>query len=1056
MTRMFVWGKASSGQLALGDTEQDLVNVPLEVPHYDGFTSKVLDVACGLEHTAFLTDDGIVYTCGSNNFGQLGHSKRFNKPERIDALETMTITKVACGQDFTMALTNKGRILSWGNNANGQLGHSTLDMIHRPRNIKFFNDIHVIQVSCGMQHSLALTIDGRLFSWGSNSHGQLGVGRVSSSSSTEIPNLVETLRGVPLTEISAGGHHSMALSFSGAVFGWGRNSFGQLGLDNGTDQLFPVQIKSIRSQRVRHIVCGEDHTAVLTEDGGVFTFGAGGNGQLGHNSNSHQNQPRKVLELMGTLITQIDCGRKHTVAYALKSGRVYTFGLGAYGQLGFGNTTSCNSPVVAKGAWISSSSLLDSSDKTSVAVMKIIAGGHHCFVLARSLDSLRDPFDMRQFNSSHLSVLCSDMVDGIEESLHNNTISPEVLKTLETVFSSQQCLNGSFFNTKKTLATDSHNHAVDLSSVRKFFRALSKNGSINEMILNVLEKTLIPSLTEAPVDIDGLRLYVILPEFQAFHSPERYKTLAIPFAKKMMALHRECQDTIGNWLAILPSTYFEGIIKIYQECVKYILGQKINQNDTAEFTLRESCLRVSLEVMEGLHKVNNRAENPVSYTVFYIPELTNSLNLRTDYLRWIQSEAMLNNQREKTTLSFCKYPFVFDPKAKYTLLQTDATIQMQNAFQEAHNANIGNLLFNGMLDAEVISPFLVLRVKRENIVQNTLSQVIRLGPMEYKKPLQVVFEGEQGVDAGGIKKEFFLLLMREILDPKYGMFKTIEENNLIWFNKQSFEEDMMFLLIGVICGLAIYNSTIIDLPFPPLLYNKLLKRPIALEDFRTFQPSVARSLQNLLDYQEEEVETAFSLTFQINEEYYGMVTSVNLIPDGEQVAVTAQNRNRYVELYVDYVVNKSVEEQFKAFSTGFHRVCGGRVLEFFHPQELMEMVVGIQDYDFNELEKGAEYLGEYYRNHPVIQNFWNVFYEFDVSNKKKFLVFLTGTDRVPLTGIISLKLKIQPVPGGKNNEHLPVAHTCFNLLDLPRYPTKEIMKQKLEQAISFSSGFGLA
>ncbi|CAB4021746.1 probable E3 ubiquitin- ligase HERC4, partial [Paramuricea clavata] len=105
---------------------------------------------------------------------------------------------------------------------------------------------------------------------------------------------------------------------------------------------------------------------------------------------------------------------------------------------------------------------------------------------------------------------------------------------------------------------------------------------------------------------------------------------------------------------------------------------------------------------------------------------------------------------------------------------------------------------------------------------------------------------------------------------------------------------------------------------------------------------------------------------------------------------------------------------------------------------------------------GAEYLGEYYPNHPVIQNFWNVFNVFDMTNKKKFLVFLTGTDRVPITGIRSLKIKIQPVSGGVNNEHLPVAHTCFNLLDLPRYPTKEMMKQKVEQAISYSSGFGLA
>ncbi|XP_028404345.1 probable E3 ubiquitin-protein ligase HERC4 [Dendronephthya gigantea] len=1044
MVEMYAWGRADSGQLALGETEDEHVHLPLRVPYYEGFTSKVVDVACGSQHTVFLTDDGMVYTCGSNDSGQLGHGKVCRKPERIDSIETMTIKQVACGQDFTLALSDKGKVLSWGNNRKGQLGHTHRDIIHRPRTIKHFSEIRVTQVCCGTHHSLALVEDGRLFSWGDNSHGQLGTGQMTPSSSPIIPCLVDALTGVPLVEISAGGYHSMTLSISGAVIGWGKNDSGQLGLDNGTDQWLPVQIELVRSQRVKHIACGEDHTALLTEDGGVFTFGSGTNGQLGHNSNSHQNQPKKVVELMGTLITQIVCGRRHTVAFAPQSGRVYSFGLGAYGQLGSGGTNSCNSPVVADGPW-------------TTPIIRVVAGGDHCFVLTANTDA--GTKDMRMINL-RLSIIHHTVVEEIEERIRNrSSISSEHGRKLEAIFSNQQCLNSCFFNRRKNLVTDNHNHAVDLSAARRFFQALASHPQVNEMVLNALEKHLIPSLRGEPIDVDCLRLYVILPEYEMFRAAERYKTLAVPLAKKLLSLHQKYRIIIGNWWAKLPSTYIERIIKIFQECVKFILEQQIDQRDSQEFTVREECLRCSLEILEGVHKVNQRAENSVPYPVFYIPELTDCLDLRSDYLRWVQNVSTTDNKiSEKTTLSFCKYPFVFDPKAKYLLLQIDASMQMQMAFRDAHQANIGNLLFNGgvLPQNAIINPFLVLRVRRENIVQDTLSQVIRLGPMEYKKPLQIVFQGEQAVDAGGVKKEFFLLLMRDILDPKYGMFKTIEENRLIWFNKQSFEEEMMFLLIGVICGLAIYNSIIIDLPFPALLYNKLLKRPITLDDFRTFQPSVARNLQQLLDYPEEEVESAFCLNFQVNEEYYGVISAENLIPDGENVPVTGQNRDRYVDAYIDYIVNKSVEKHFIAFSNGFHRVCGGRVLEFFHPQELMEMVVGIQDYDFNELKEGAEYLGEYYSNHPVIKNFWDVFNDFEIAYKKKFLVFLTGTDRVPLTGIRSLNIKIQPVSGGVNNEHLPVAHTCFNLLDLPRYPTQEMMKQKLEQAISFSSGFGLA
>ncbi|CAB4032700.1 Hypothetical predicted protein, partial [Paramuricea clavata] len=390
----------------------------------------------------------------------------------------------------------------------------------------------------------------------------------------------------------------MALTLSGAVIGWGKNSFGQLGLENGTDQWFPVQIESVRSQRVRHIVCGEDHTALLTEDGGVFTFGSGTNGQLGHNSNFPQYQPRKVLELMGTLITQLDCGRRHTVAFAPQLGRVYTFGLGAYGQLGCGETMSCSSPVVAKGPWMTSSST-SFGNKTSV--MKIVAGGDHCFVLSAKAGSLVEAVDMRDINHG-LTVIHSAIVDDVEHKIRSNTVTPELMRKLEAVFTSQQCLNGCFFNTRKNLVTDIHNHAVDLSAVRRFFQALARHPQINEIVLNGLERHLIPSLHESPLDIDSLRLYVILPEYEMFTAAERYKTLAVPLAKKLLSLHADHQSIIGNWWAKLPSTYIERIIKIFQECVKFILEQKINQHDNQEFAVREECLRCSLEVLNGVHK----------------------------------------------------------------------------------------------------------------------------------------------------------------------------------------------------------------------------------------------------------------------------------------------------------------------------------------------------------------------------------------------------------------------------------------------------------------------
>ena len=122
-----------------------------------------------------------------------------------------------------------------------------------------------------------------------------------------------------------------------------------------------------------------------------------------------------------------------------------------------------------------------------------------------------------------------------------------------------------------------------------------------------------------------------------------------------------------------------------------------------------------------------------------------------------------------------------------------------------------------------MNPFLALFVRRDHIVQDTLNQLSKQKRDDLKKPLKVMFIGEDAYDAGGVKKEFFMLLIREILDLKYGMFVNYEETHTIWFNDQTLEGSDMYHLIGVLCGLAIYNSIIIDLPFPSVLYKKLLK-----------------------------------------------------------------------------------------------------------------------------------------------------------------------------------------------------------------------------------------
>uniref|UniRef100_A0A667XSD0 HECT and RLD domain containing E3 ubiquitin protein ligase 4 n=1 Tax=Myripristis murdjan TaxID=586833 RepID=A0A667XSD0_9TELE len=1018
---MLCWGNASFGQLGLGGIDEEIVVEPRKCEFFHG--KKVCDVGCGRRHTAFLIEDGTVYTCGCNDLGQLGHEKSRKKPEQVVALDAQIIVAVSCGEAHTLALNDKGQVFSWGLGSDGQLGLNNFEECVRvPRNIKSLSDVQIAQVACGYWHSHALSRGGQVFSWGQNRYGQLGLGVDGQGIST--PQIIQSLQGIPFAQISAGGAHSFALTLSGAVFGWGRNKFGQLGLNDNNDRHFPTLLKSLRSQRVIYICCGEDHTAALTKlsyEGGVFTFGAGGYGQLGHNSTNHEINPRKVFELMGNVVTQIACGRQHTLAFIPTSGKMDSFGLGGNGQLGTRSTCNRKSPAPVKGSWVTSNSP-DTGEEFQGCVRRIYAGGDQSFAHYSTTDVLHDV----RIQDPHRKI-CTLTPDLIHRWLNHTQgrLPPEISNHPDHYNTSSKC------------------SGVDMNMARLLFHRVVQQDypEIAQQIAASLEKNLIPRLSISPPDIEALRLYLTLPECPLFSDPNTYVTLAIPFAKALISLKDAPLKVLGNWWSTFEPPIFQRLVELYKEVVVYLLRMHkvgIPQTEQRIFTC---FLDTSLRLLEILHMVSERAGHIIQYDKFYIHELDDLIDIRNDYITWFQ----------QSFVTLCKYPFVFDAQAKTTLLQTDAVIQMQMAVDQAQRQNFSSMFLPVV---ESVNPCLILIVRRENIVGDTMEVLRKSKNVDYKKPLKVIFVGEEAVDAGGVRKEFFLLIMRELLDPKYGMFRYYEESRLIWFSNKTFEDIDLFHLIGVICGLAIYNLTIVELHFPVALYKKLLKRNPNLDDLKELMPDVGRSLQQLLDYTEDDIEDTFCLNFTVTEENFGATEVLELIPNGEDINVNKSNRQEFVSAYVDYIFNRSVAPLFESFYAGFHKVCGGKVLELFQPNELQAMVIGNTNYDWKELEKvNTEYKGEYWAEHPTIKFFWEVFHELPLEKKKEFLLFLTGSDRIPILGMKSLKLVIQPTGGGEH--YLPVAHTCFNLLDLPKYTSIETLREKLLQAIDHNQGFNL-
>ncbi|XP_051937211.1 probable E3 ubiquitin-protein ligase HERC4 isoform X2 [Hippocampus zosterae] len=877
---MLCWGNASYGQLGLGGIDEEIVVEPRKCDFFHA--KRVRDVGCGRKHTAFVLEDGTVYTCGCNDLGQLGHEKSRKKPEQVVALDAQIIIAVSCGESHTLALNDSGQVFSWGLGSDGQLGLNNFEECVRvPRNIKTLTDVQITQVACGYWHSLALSKGSQVFSWGQNRYGQLGLGVNGQSIST--PQIIQSLLGIPFAQISAGGAHSFTLTLSGAVFGWGRNKFGQLGLSDSNDRCFPTLLKSLRSQRVIFVSCGEDHTAALTKLRGVFTFGAGGYGQLGHNATTHEINPRKVFELMGNVVTQIACGRQHTLAFTPSCGKMDSFGLGGNGQLGTRSSCNRKTPGPVKGPWIHS---VDSDDQVmnqNCCIKKIYAGGDQSFAHYCNTNGLQ--------NIDHVTTadaqrrLCTVNEETIQRWLNHSPgrVPQEISNEIDLVFSTASCLNGSFLSVSHPdhYSTSSKCSGIDMNMARLLFHRLITPDypEIAQQIAASMEKNLIPRLSNSPPDIEALRLYLTLPECPLFSDPNNYVTISIPFAKSLLSLKEAPLKVLGNWWSTFEPQVFQRLVEVYKGVVVYLLQMHKVGIPSTEQRIFTSFLDTSLQLLEILHLVNERGGHIIQYDKFYIHELDDLIDIRNDYITWIQRQMYPGGHDGVVTM--CRYPFVFDAPAKTTLLQTDAVLQMQMAVDQAQMQNLSSMFLPAV---ESVNPCLILIVRRENIVGDTMEVLRKSKNVDYKKPLKVVFVGEEAVDAGGVRKEFFLLIMKELLDPKYGMFRYHEESRLLWFSSKTFEDIELFSLIGVICGLAIYNLTIVELNFPVALYKKLLKRNATLDDLKELMPDVGRSLQLLLDYPEDDLEETFCLNFTITEENYGATEVLELIPNGRTLS----------------------------------------------------------------------------------------------------------------------------------------------------------------------------
>ena len=410
---------------------------------------------------------------------------------------------------------------------------------------------------------------------------------------------------------------------------------------------------------------------------------------------------------------------------------------------------------------------------------------------------------------------------------------------------------------------------------------------------------------------------------------------------------------------------------------------------------------------------------------------------------------MANNKDLKIKFTLLDYMWLFNPAAKNEIILLFNEYKKKNEFIKAVNQASPLLGFPLFVNAKDV--LLTINIRRKNLIEDALNELSKQD-IKLQNPIKVKFIGEQGVDEGGVRKEFFLLFIRQIFDPNYGMFNYNPKTRLYWFNHYTFEPKIKYELIGIIFGLAIYNNIILDVKFPITVYRKLLDLKPTLEDMKECDPELYKNLKFLKETKDEKLKEELDIDFTIVDDKFGEKVVINLKENGDKIKVDQSNKDEYVDLYLNWYFNTSIKEVFTSFERGFYRVFSRDLSKILSPEELELIICGNQILDFHELKRVCKY-EEYTKDSETIKYFWEVLLEFNEEEKKKFLSFVTGCDRAPIDGLGSLPITISN--GGSDIEQLPSAHTCFNNLILPNYKNKEKLKKNLLIAINYSEGFGL-
>uniref|UniRef100_A0A8R1I7K6 HECT domain-containing protein n=1 Tax=Caenorhabditis japonica TaxID=281687 RepID=A0A8R1I7K6_CAEJA len=500
--------------------------------------------------------------------------------------------------------------------------------------------------------------------------------------------------------------------------------------------------------------------------------------------------PTAISDLIGSHVTRIAVGACHTIA--IVKGGVYPFGLNSSGQLGNGKTLTQSTPRRT-----------DELDH----VTSVFAGYQQTFFI-RSVGTIEQNEIVGP--SCPLKYPIKITKNILEEKLKTGE-KLDVIALLESVFSSLNCINQSFLYSDERRFNVGHerSHGVDLDQVMDTFMLIDESYAKKQYVDLIVDSFLIAleSWSSKIRGVEALRIFLILPwlsEFTENVSMNTLHKLHLPFTRALCSINQGFGSTLELWWSKLSIRHFRRIVNVFKTAVRVNVKAEKQPVDC----------QLYLHVLHRLFVINKHTHT-IPLETFYIDEINNLVDIKLDYWAKVTRQDPVKYEQNCWTY----YPFLLNGAAKGDCVFAEARLKQMITVRQAQF----NAVFNPF--EQEYQENLNLTVGRDTIVIDTMNQMASLSTNELQLPLKVKIRGEEADDAGGVRKEFFLIVMRKILQPEYGMFVENEESRLVWFSGLPAElcEQDQFHQLGRLVGLAVYNQVLVPFPFPLMLYKVFSK-----------------------------------------------------------------------------------------------------------------------------------------------------------------------------------------------------------------------------------------